>query len=58
MFKNQCDGHCSVEGTCKGDVKRVVVSGGHWAAQKFNYCAEAIRRDKASGFTVLKTEDE
>ncbi len=49
----KCEGTCSAEGLCAGEVKKVEVSGNGWIAPwVFNYCETAIAVDTAHGFTV------
>lgn len=49
----KCDGECSKDGTCKGAVKPVKVSGnGFKGPFTFNYCNTAIKEDMRRGFTV------
>lgn len=51
-----CIGECSNTGECKGEVKKVVVSGNGWPVPwHFEYCATARDIDRERGFVV---EDE
>lgn len=49
----KCEGECSREGTCIGQVKKVLVSGnGFKEPFKFNYCETAVKEDEKRGFVV------
>jgi hypothetical protein len=54
--KIKCDAHVGRR-SCKGTVKRVVISGGSLTFPiEFNYCNAAIVSDRGKGF-IVKIED-
>ena len=53
----KCQGECKADGTCKGEVKFVSVTGcGFKGSFSFFYCDTAIKTDKERGFTVEEEE--
>jgi len=55
----ECIGECYNTGECKGEVKKVVVSGNGWPAPwHFEYCATARDIDRERGFLVEDDTDE
>ena len=57
----ECDGICSINGTCKGEVRSVEVTGegmGWWEdfLFEFYYCETAIKSDREDGFIVKVLE--
>lgn len=58
-MEKKCEGLCSRNDGCKGEVKSVKVEG-HWLMEPlfFDYCEEAIETDRARGWTVTILDDE
>jgi hypothetical protein len=53
MSNLKCDGECSRENRCKGDVRSVLVLGNGFTEEfQFNYCETAIQEDREHGFDV------
>ena len=52
----KCQGMCSLEGTCSGEVKAVSVKFGAKDWGMFFYCDTAIETDREHGFTVTGAE--
>lgn len=48
----KCEGNCSIENTCKGEVRSVHVSGKGWDKVPYDYCETAIEYDRNNGYTV------
>lgn len=55
----KCQGECSKENLCEGEVKEVFVSGnGFHKPFNFTYCEVAIKEDERRGFLVEEKEEE
>ena len=55
----KCIGECSNPGECKGEVRKVVVSGNGWVKPwHFEYCETARDIDRERGFLVEDDTDE
>jgi hypothetical protein len=56
--KVKCEGECSRENKCIGDVRRVHVRNNRLTRPfEFNYCEIAIEEDERSGFHVEVIEE-
>jgi hypothetical protein len=54
----KCEGECANSDECKGEVKKVLVSGNGWIrAWHFAYCETAREVDRERGFLVQDDTD-
>jgi len=54
---DRCDGWCgeySTEEECRPPTVPVKIVGGRWDGAEFDYCQNAIEKDRANGFTVVR----
>ena len=55
VFYDNCDGECSIEGGCSGNIYPIKVGRpetDYW--KEFNYCETAIATDTRNGFVVKR----